>query len=206
MWNKSDGPGPSERLDSTQHKEAGTWLEDFLASRPLLLKVVGRLARPEDIEDIVQETFIRSYVASRRKKISNPGAFMLTTARNIALNVIKRADRKGHLPLDELYDDDLAQYADDVVQRHQADEMFRYFCRAVARLPVDCRRVFILQKVYGFTQNEIAARLGISPRTVEKHVAKGMVMTGSYLVAKGYWDESEFGPLADSKDEEASCP
>jgi hypothetical protein len=32
---------------------------------------------------------------------------------------------------------------------------------------------------------------------VEKHVAKGMALTGKYMVAQGYWDESDMISIGD---------
>jgi RNA polymerase sigma factor (sigma-70 family) len=189
MQKKSDDETVSEALQKN-NKNKG-WLKNFLAIRPLLFRVVGRIVRPEEIEDIVQETFILSYAASRKKKIDSPRAFMMQTAKNIALNITKRADHKQHFSFDDLLDDDFAMHSENVEERYQAEEMFVYFCRAIAELPVECRRVFILKKVYGLSQAEIAERFDISVSMVEKHVAKGMAMTGKYMVTQGYWDESE---------------
>ena len=55
------------------------------------------------------------------------------------------------------------------------------FCRAVGGLPEQCRRAFILKKVYGLSQQEIADRLSISQSTVEKHIAKGLLMCREYM-------------------------
>jgi RNA polymerase sigma-70 factor (ECF subfamily) len=175
------------------------WIKNFLAIRPLLFKSVGRIVRPDEIEDIVQETFILSYAASRKKNIENPRGFMMRTAKNIALNITKRADKKLHFSIDDLLDEDFFLHMENVEERYQAQEMFIYFCRAVAELPLCCRRVFILKKIYGLGQEEIAERLGISTSMVEKHVAKGMEATGKYLVAKGYWDESGLLASADKQ-------
>jgi RNA polymerase sigma-70 factor (ECF subfamily) len=68
----------------------------------------------------------------------------------------------------------------------QTDEEFLMFCRAVRELPVQCRRVFVLRKVYGLSQQEVARHLGISEATVEKHVAKGVVNSGAYMKATDY--------------------
>ena len=206
------GKKPDENMDAVDagkpaRTKGKSWLESFLAIRPLLFRVVGRIVRPEEIEDIVQETFILSYAASRKKKIDSPRAFMMQTAKNIALNITKRADHKQHFAFEDLLDDDFSMHAESVEERYQAEEMFIYFCRAIAELPVDCRRVFILKKVYGLSQIEIAERFGISVSMVEKHVAKGMAMTGKYMVTQGYWDESELLPSAEgNKDREARKP
>lgn len=44
--------------------------------------------------------------------------------------------------------------------------------RALAELPVNCRKVFIWQKIEGLTQQEIAVRLGLSKNMVEKYMIR----------------------------------
>jgi RNA polymerase sigma-70 factor (ECF subfamily) len=57
--------------------------------------------------------------------------------------------------------------------------------RAIAALPPQCAKVFILRKMQGLSQKEIAARLNISVRTVENHVALGLVRCKAYMRAHG---------------------
>jgi RNA polymerase sigma-70 factor (ECF subfamily) len=168
-----------------------SWLGEFLAYRPLLFRVIGRIVRPDDIEDIVQETFVHSYAAARNQKIHNPRAFMVTTARNIALNYIKSADKRLRCSIEDVDENAIATTEDWVEEHYQSGERFLVFCRAVAELPLQCRRVFILKKVYGLSQKEIADYLGISASTVENHIWKGMAMTVRYMHAKGLLDSSE---------------
>lgn len=162
------------------------WLESFLAARPLLFRVVGRIVRPDEIEDIVQETFINTYTAARNQKIHNPRAFMVKTARNLALNYIDRSDRKLRSSLDDMVQGEGALSTETLESQCQSEEKFVVFCRAVAELPINCRRVFILKKVYGLSQKEIADYLAISPSTVEKHVAKGMLLSAQYMLKNGH--------------------
>jgi RNA polymerase sigma-70 factor (ECF subfamily) len=168
-----------------------SWLGEFLAYRPLLFRVIGRIVRPDDIEDIVQETFVHSYAAARNQTIHNPRAFMVTTARNIALNHVKSADRKLRCSIEDVDEAAIATTEDWVEEHYQSGERFLVFCRAVAELPLQCRRVFILKKVYGLSQAEIADYLGISAKTVENHIWKGMAMTVRYMYGKGHLEMGE---------------
>jgi RNA polymerase sigma factor (sigma-70 family) len=163
-------------------------LETFLAQRNALLRMIGRIVRPYEIEDIVQETFIHSYAASRQQNIHNPQAFMFRTARNLALNCVNRAEQRLNTSIEELDEFDFATDTDLLERQHHSEAMFLDFCRAVSSLPVHCRRVFILKKVYGLSQKEIASFLGISSSTVEKHIARGMTVTAEYLKTAGYTD------------------
>ena len=69
----------------------------------------------------------------------------------------------------------------DIERQVEASERFELFCRAVARLPDVCRRAFVLRRVYGFSQREIAEHLGISIKTVEAHLAKGIVRCTDFM-------------------------
>jgi len=45
--------------------------------------------------------------------------------------------------------------------------------------------VFTLRKLYGLPHREIAARLGISERTVEAHIDKAMRRCAAFLCERG---------------------
>lgn len=160
-------------------------LESFLACKPLLFRLLGRIVRPQEIEDIVQETFVNSYAASRKQKIHNPRAFMLKTARNIALNQLKGVNGSKKIEIQEWIDEQFEIFERSVEEQYESEERFLFFCRAVARLPAACRRVFVLIKVYGLSNQEVAEYLQLHSSTVEKHVAKGMVDVISFMKLKG---------------------
>ena len=171
------------------------WLESFLGNRPLLCRIVGRIVRPDDIEDIVQETFLHSFTASNKQPIENPRAFMARTARNLALNHVGRAEQRLNQSFDELVglEGEFEELTPPLENQHQSAEEFQIFCRAVAELPLICRKVFILKKVYGLSQKEIAGYLGIAESTVEKHVAKGLLLTANYMRTHGYHSAATSG-------------
>src|SRR5690554_257705 len=105
-------------LDKEQHrtptgpKDAGasrqSLLDSFITHRKRLLRFIGRLVRPDEIEDIVQETFVQSYAAAGNQHIRNPQAFMYRTARNLALNSLSRAERKLSTSMEEIDEYDLS--------------------------------------------------------------------------------------------------
>jgi RNA polymerase sigma-70 factor (ECF subfamily) len=165
----------------------------FSRYRRTLARAVARIVRPQDIEDIVQETYVRIYQAAQRQQIHHPKSFMLRTARTLALNHIGSADAMSHLASIDFNsdaDEDMDVWrnaiSESLESTAQTEEEFLMFCRSVCELPVQCRRVFVLRKVYGMSQQEVAKHLGISEATVEKHVAKGVITCGAYMKAIGY--------------------
>ncbi|XOV78666.1 MAG: RNA polymerase sigma factor [Aestuariibacter sp.] len=156
-------------------------IDTFMNYRSQLRKAIGGIVRSEDIDDIVQETFVKSYEAELNQEIQFERTYMLKTARNLALNHISRAAEKHNLSMqdcDELFMDE-AEYS--LETQVESKERFLNFCRATDTLSPEVKRVFLLKKVYGFSQREIAEYVGISESTVEKHVAKGLLLCSKYL-------------------------
>jgi len=182
-WGERKG---SAEISSTKMKSL---TESFLSCRKRLARMVGRIVRPDEIEDIVQEAFVMSYAASRNQEIKNPKAFMMRVARNLALDYVDKAERKLNCSLQDV--DEMAIPEDLNTELHcQSDERFLEFCRAVSALPTSCRRVFILKKVYGLSLNEIGDYLGISTSTAEKHVSKGLSFVAEHMLRKGHGAET----------------
>lgn len=158
--------------------------EIFLACRARIARAVSRIVPPHDIEDIVQETYVRVCRYNKRSEINEPQALMVSVARNLALDYIKRVGyrRTTHFEADVEIESTLTQHAAGTPYDVAAsDEDFSHFCDAVRRLPLQCRRVFVLKKVYGYSQQEIARELGLAESTVEKHIASGMHHCIRYL-------------------------
>ena len=152
----------------------------FLKLRSRLAKSVSRIVPAKEIEDIVQETYIRIRQTDNLERIRDPESFLYRTARNLALDHVKRAESR-------LVDgeDDMDQFAralgsgeiDETFRSVASDEEFAHFCEAVRKLPPQSRRAFVLRKVYGFSQKEIAGVMSISESAVEKHIASGLRST-----------------------------
>lgn len=153
----------------------------FMSYREQLRKAIGSIVRSEDIDDIVQETFVKSYEAELKQEIKYERTYMLKTARNLALNHVTCAAEKRNLSMqdcDELFLNE-AEYS--IETQVESKERFLNFCRATDTLSPEVKRVFLLKKVYGFSQREIAEYVDLSESTVEKHVAKGLLLCSKFL-------------------------
>lgn len=148
------------------------------------------LKRPEDVEDITQESFLKVLEAGSKGEIRYPKAYLYRTARNLALNA--KALKSNHVVdyVEDLLSPDVVAKTTALEDDSIAQQHFELFCRATAKLPEQCRKVIILCKVYGYSQKEVAQILGVNVGTVEKHVAKGMLRCSEYLANRGYFDKS----------------
>lgn len=154
----------------------------FIHYRQQLVSAIkGIVGSSDDIEDIVQETFVKSYEAELKQEIRYERTYMLKTARHLALNHVSSARERQNQSLDdmEVLPNNLTSV--DLEKQVESKERFLNFCRATDTLSVEVKRVFLLKKVYGMSQRDIAQYIGLSESTVEKHVAKGLLQCSMYL-------------------------
>lgn len=151
----------------------------YLGLRLSLARAISTIVPPREIEDIVQETYVRICEVSEREEIQYPRSFLFRVARNLALDHIKRAESRLSISLDDdegsgIWIDEQVSDDDEIFNQVAAKEEFALLCEAVRELPLQCRKAFVLKKVYGYSQKEIALDLNISESTVEKHIATGI--------------------------------
>jgi len=145
----------------------------------------------EDIEDLVQETYLRVYALPDYHAIGSAKALLFRIAHNLA---IERARRPRSQATDSMADlESLNVFSSEAPPDEQVDarRQFEAFCAAIDRLPPLCRRVFVLRKVYKLSHAEISEVLGVSHSTIEKHVAKGLIRCRDYLRESGLLELNE---------------
>ena len=151
-------------------------LDQIISDRAALQKYLRRFtAGAEDVEDLVQEAYVRVCAMPPAQVVDSPRALLFRIARNLAVD---RARQKATHATDDVADfEPLNVSSEEAEPDEQVDLGRRYesFCAAVESLPPLCRRVFVLRKVYQLSHAEIAQVLGLSYSTIEKHVAKGLL-------------------------------
>jgi len=153
----------------------------YIKCRSQLERVIGRIVKRDDIEDIVQETFIKSYEAELQHEITFERTYMLKTARNLALNHVARASEKHHQSLHDIDGLPANLTTQSLEKQVESKQRFLDFCRATDTLSPEVKRVFLMKKVYSMSQKDIAQHCALSESTVEKHVAKGLLLCSRYL-------------------------
>ena len=140
--------------------------------------------KPQDIEDVVQEAFVKVCEAQGQREIQNPKAYMYQTVRNLAVRQLRKKD---HKLTDTVGDMDLETILDStptLEEQFESRQKLDLFCRAVRELPLKCQRVYILCRVYGFSHKEIAEHMGITVKTVEAHMNKAVLRCSDYMDAE----------------------
>lgn len=150
----------------------------FAESRQALQRYIRRFVHSgETAKEIAQEAFLRTY--RERESVITLRAFLFSTARNLAANEIRHrraVERADELPTTVDYESPELGFL--------RDERNRLVQQAVDRLPSQCRAAFTLRVFHEYSYKEVAEHLGISVKTVEKHISRGMRETNQYLKAR----------------------
>ncbi len=149
--------------------EESHWFAENLQPHEAMLRawLHSRFSNEHDIDDIVQEAYFKVLKARKTTKITSPKAFLFATARNLALEGIRKKSVRSELSLVDLNEFDLLNDEEDVNDAVARSEELEILTRAIQSLPTRCRQIITLRKIYGMSQKDIAKELGISVHTVE---------------------------------------
>jgi len=154
----------------------------FVKNQSFLKRFLARfLSSTQDIEDVVQESYLKALSAEKKQMISSPKAFLFRIARNEALKELQKKSRRITDYLEELDMSESATTETIVEDANISKQRFGLFCESALEMTPRCRKAFLMCKVYGFSYKEIASHLGISVSGVEKHIARGLEICNAYI-------------------------
>lgn len=135
----------------------------------VLVSVVGGGRDSQIISDLAQNIFLkiwekRSWIAANVRDFDS---YLFKMTRNEVLNYVQR-QVKVHDSLRE----DLRVFSTDDIQHYvEGNEIRGRMAKLVAALPPQRRTVFELSRMEHLSNQEIAARMGLSLKTVERHMS-----------------------------------
>ena len=147
---------------------------DGVKLRRFLTRLLGN---PADAADAHQETYLLMLAALSRTNVEQPSAFLFQIANNVARRMRNRQRLEGAIfqPVSEA---DWAGIADGYAlpeRQAMARQDLRRLAAAVDELPPRCREAFLLARIDGLANGEVATRLNISRNMVEKHLIKALL-------------------------------
>ncbi len=144
-----------------------------------------------EVDDVVQESYLRIWKARAGQPLESAKAFLFKVARHVALDFLRR---RHVSPLDSVGDFGALSVIEErpgVAESVSMDEKVRLLVQGLVTLPPRGREVMMLRKFKGLSQKEVAAQLGISEKTVDEHLCRGMKRLGAHLRERGvcsYYD------------------
>lgn len=172
---------------SSPHSEQSRWFAEEVQPHESSLRAYLRNMFPSltDVDDLVQESYARLLRAKQIGRVSYTKAFLFTTARNAALDFFRRRKIVTFESVGNLAELSVLEDGPDAAESVNKQQELEVLAEAIRSLPDRCRQVMTLRLLYGLSQKEIAAELGISNHTVKAQLAKGMRRCTEFFEARG---------------------
>ena len=153
----------------------------FLKYYPGLVQYASQFTADQmDSEEIVQEFFVRFW-EKRKQNIQLPSlkSYLFLSIKNACLNYLKhkKVEQKYILEMKKLSDHHLVYNPNLYLDTELQDVV----TKAIDLLPEKCREIFVMSRVQGLKNDEIASELNLSKRTVETQISKALKFLRSEL-------------------------
>ncbi|MBK6726725.1 MAG: sigma-70 family RNA polymerase sigma factor [Xanthomonadales bacterium] len=158
------------------------FVEKILIHEEALLRYLRRSwPHRDEVHDLRQEIYARVYEAAGKAPPNQPKDFLFASARHLLADRARRAKVVSIEPMGDF--DPSHVLIDDVTPERWCGgrQALKRLADAFDHLPDRCRDVVWLRRVEELSQKDVAARLGISEKTVEKQIAKGMRLLAGHL-------------------------
>lgn len=143
----------------------------YRSEAPRLRRRLARSVSPDRASDLVQSAFLRllGLGDDRVARVDRPQAYLNRIADNLVNDEAKFAVRRSeHLHVD-IAENDVA--AADTLAALEARDLLRRVEAAIALLPDRTREIFMAHRFEDLTYGAIADSMGVSVKTVEKHLS-----------------------------------
>lgn len=147
----------------------------YAAQRPLVAGIFRRNVPPQEVADLVQETFRRVFSAKGHGAglLDAPAAYLAAAARSVLRNRARSGARSRVSDHHSFEEQEIA--GPDPHAALEARDMIRRAEQAIARLGTTTQNVFLMHRFENLSYEEIARINGMSIKRVEKHISKARV-------------------------------
>jgi RNA polymerase sigma factor (sigma-70 family) len=193
-------PGP---VVKDQPLKQSDWFAEEIEPYDSALRAYLHFCFPSlnDVDDIVQNSYMKLLQAQKRRRIAFAKAYLFATARNEALALFRRPRIFSDKPVTDTSVLGILEEGADVVERVSISQEIALLLDAIDALPARCREIFILRKLQGISQKEIAVRLGLSEQTIQVQIARGAKKCAQYLRSRGMTGRFEHAATKGSHDD-----
>lgn len=150
-----------------------------------LKNFLGTLMRSrEDIEDLMQETFLRVASLERPETITSPKAYIFTLAHNLVVDHYRKTKSNfidHSVILEECREAVIHPGAERGLDAQRDLEMLQ---EAILKLPEKTRQIFISRKFHDRSYVQLACDFGMTEQAIRQHVSRGLRECMSYLKSK----------------------
>ncbi len=142
-------------------------------NRALIGFLVARLRSVQDAKEVAQETYVRLLQMGRPQTGNLVRAYLFRVAGNLAIDRLRRRATRDRIA-DEL-PAELPGGPGLPERQLLADEELLLLSRCLQELPEKVRSAFLMCRLDGLSQNEIAERLCVTDRMVRKYITQALL-------------------------------
>jgi len=158
---------------------------EILVHEAALMRFLTRAwSNAADVPDLRQDIYVRVYEAAAKSRPQSPKSFLFATARHL---ITDRLRRKRVVSIDTVGDLEALNVLIEEIgpeRKLGAHQELRRMAQALDALPPRCRETVWMRRVFDIPQKVVADKLGISEKTVEKHLMKGVQLLAEALLSQ----------------------
>ncbi len=138
---------------------------------PLYNFVNSKIRNSEDAKEVVQDVFVKLWNSKDKIDLNSPTikSYLYTMARNTMIDAIRKKKDQSDVDIDNL---DTGHLITDESEKLDPYIIRTEIVEALEVLKPKTREIFKLNKLQGYTYDEIAGHLEISVRTVEDNMSR----------------------------------
>ncbi|MGQ7957103.1 RNA polymerase sigma factor [Pseudomonas sp. SP16.1] len=140
----------------------------------LVDSVRRRFGDRQAAREVVHDVCVQLLESPEREAVRVPLALLHKITHDRAISHYRSERRRQAWVDDQAELTEVLCNAPCLERQHAAADELERLCAAIAELPPRCQQVFVMHKIYELPQQQVAERLGISLKTVEKHLKVGM--------------------------------
>lgn len=144
-------------------------------NKTLVRFLVTRLNSVAEATEVAQEAYVRVLQLDKPGATNLLRAYLFRVAQNLAIDRLRRRTARGMVVS---ADPEIIEAAEDLCdpERHTvAREELLVIVNCMKELPEKCRKAFLMYRMEGIRQDEIARQLGVSDRMVSTYIRQAML-------------------------------
>lgn len=142
---------------------SGALFDTLIAHRAQLQRVAARILNsPHLAEEVVEDAALKLCEGGGLTEAENPLAFLHRLVRNLAIDRVRRLKRERRIaaPIEEA--ERIAMPCACPLEKLEQREALAAVMKALEALPLRTRQVFLLHRIEGVPQKDLAEALGVS--------------------------------------------
>lgn len=183
----SEGMRDADAAEVDAPADPRDWFRDQIHAHDRQLRgwLQRQFPKVRDIEDLVQESYLRVWRRHLERPVDSAKAFLFRVARHLAIDDLRRRRTATTESLGDLADLPVMVEAPDAAESLCYEEKIELLAAAFLKLPARCRTIMTLRKLKGQSVRDIAATLAITEGTVDHQITRGTHLLRAYLEGKG---------------------